>query len=93
MAQTDGTQGHDTDYTHIASLAQIWTNARNRYHVHVNLDLDVIGRHTLPGATLFHHGGPQVELEERLGIPVDVLMPGDLPSKFRDQAPAQAVPI
>jgi len=44
----------------------------------------------LPGATLFDLGGLQVELEELLGVPVDLLTPGDLPPKFRDQVLAEA---
>jgi len=55
-------------------------------------DLDLLVD-TLPGTTLFDLGGLQVALEERLGIPIDVLTPGDLPSKFRDQVLADAVPI
>ncbi len=47
----------------------------------------------LPGATLFDLGGLQVELEELLGVPVDLLTPGDLPMKFRAQVLAQARPI
>ena len=48
---------------------------------------------TLPGTTLFDLGGLQVELEDLLGVPVDVLTPGDLPMKFRAQVLAQARPI
>ncbi len=59
---------------------------------HDGSDLDLLVD-TLPGTTLFDLGGLQVELEERLGIPIDVLTPGDLPSKFRDQVLADAVPI
>ncbi len=55
-------------------------------------DLDLLVD-ILPGTTLFDLGGLQIELEERLGIPIDVLTPGDLPSKFRDQVLAEAVPI
>ena len=44
----------------------------------------------LPGATLFDLGGLQVELEELLGVPVDLLTPGDLPLKFRGQVLAEA---
>lgn len=55
-------------------------------------DLDLLVD-TLPGTTLFDLGGLQVELEELLGIPIDVLTPGDLPSRFRDQVLAEAVPI
>jgi uncharacterized protein len=36
-----------------------------------------------PGATLFDLGGLQVELEELLGVPVNLLRPEDLPAKFR----------
>jgi hypothetical protein len=52
-------------------------------------DLDLLVD-TLPGATLFDLGGLQVELEELLGVPVDLLTPGDLPLKFRDQVLAEA---
>jgi predicted nucleotidyltransferase len=38
----------------------------------------------LPGMTLFDLGGLQIELEERLGVPVDLLTPGDLPPGFRE---------
>jgi hypothetical protein len=55
-------------------------------------DLDLLVD-TLPETTLFDLGGLKVELEERLGIPIDVLTPGDLPQKFRDQVLAEAVPI
>lgn len=47
----------------------------------------------LPGATLFDLGGLQDELEELLGLPVDLLTPGDLPQKFRDKVLAEARPI
>lgn len=55
-------------------------------------DLDLLVD-ALPGATLFDLGGLQVELEEILGVPVDVLTPGDLPPKFRDQVLAMARPV
>lgn len=47
-------------------------------------DLDLLVD-TLPGATLFDLGGLQVDLEEILGVPVDLLTPGDLPSKIRNK--------
>jgi predicted nucleotidyltransferase len=47
----------------------------------------------LPGTTLFDLGGLQVELEELLGVSVDLLTPGDLPMKFRAQVLADALPI
>lgn len=47
----------------------------------------------LPGTTLFDLGGLQDELEELLGIPVDLMTPGDLPVKFRAIVLAEARPI
>ena len=55
-------------------------------------DLDLLVE-PLPGTTLFDLGAIQVELEEALGIAVDVLTPGDLPIKFRDRVLRDAVPI
>lgn len=55
-------------------------------------DLDLLVD-ALPGATLFDLGGLQVELEDLLGVPVDLLTPGDLPAKLRDQVLAEACPI
>jgi hypothetical protein len=52
-------------------------------------DLDLLVD-ALPGATLFDLGGLQVELEELLGVTVDLLTPGDLPQKFREQVLAEA---
>jgi predicted nucleotidyltransferase len=47
----------------------------------------------LPGATLFDLGGLQIELEDLLGVSVDLLTPGDLPPKIRDKVLAEACPI
>ncbi|MBI3772162.1 MAG: nucleotidyltransferase family protein [Gammaproteobacteria bacterium] len=47
----------------------------------------------LPGAMLFDLGGLQIELEELLGVPVDLLTPGDLPPKFRARVLAEARPV
>jgi len=55
-------------------------------------DLDLLVD-ALPGATLFDLGGLQVELEDLLGVQVDLLTPGDLPPKFRDQVLAEARPV
>jgi predicted nucleotidyltransferase len=55
-------------------------------------DLDLLVD-ALPGATLFDLGGLQVELEEMLGVAVDLLTPGGLPSRFRDQVLAEAMPV
>jgi uncharacterized protein len=55
-------------------------------------DLDLLVD-PLPGATLFDLGGLQVELEELLGVSVDLLTPGDLPATFRERVLADAVPV
>lgn len=57
-----------------------------------NSDLDLLVD-PLPGATLFDLGGLQIELEEMLGVRVDLLTPGDLPPKFRSRVLAEAVPV
>ena len=55
-------------------------------------DLDLLVD-PLPGATLFDLGGLQVALEGLLGVPVDLLTPGDLPLKFRHRVLAEACPV
>ncbi len=55
-------------------------------------DLDLIVD-PLPGATLLDLGGLQTELEELLGVRVDLLTPRDLPPKFRAEVWAQARPV
>jgi hypothetical protein len=55
-------------------------------------DLDLLVD-ALPGTTLFDLGNLQSELEELLGVPVDLLTPGDLPPKFRHQVLAEAQPV
>lgn len=55
-----------------------------------DLDLLVDAR---PGATLFDLGLLQEELEEILGVPVDINTPADLPQKFRDQVLLEAKSI
>lgn len=57
-----------------------------------NSDLDLLVD-TLPGATLLDLGAIQIELEEILGVSVDVLTPGDLPIKYREQVLREAVPV
>jgi uncharacterized protein len=56
---------------------------------HDGSDLDILVD-ALPGATLFDLGGLQEELQDLLGVRVDLLTPGDLPIKFRAQVIAQA---
>ena len=55
-------------------------------------DIDLLGD-VLPGATLFDLGGLQVEMEDLLGLKVDLLTPADLPPKFREQVLAEARPV
>lgn len=55
-------------------------------------DLDLLVD-ALPGTTLFDLGGLQVALEDLLGVRVDLLTPGDLPAKFRNQVLAEALPV
>lgn len=46
-----------------------------------------------PGTTLFDLGALQVELEDLLGVHVDLLTPKELPIKFRDSILAEAQPL
>ena len=55
-------------------------------------DLDLLVD-ALPGATLFDLGGLQMELERLLGVPVDLLTPGDLPLPLRQKILAEAQPV
>lgn len=57
-----------------------------------NSDLDVLVD-PLPGATLLDMGAIQIELEEVLGVSVDLLTPGDLPLKYRAKVLHDAVPV
>ncbi len=47
----------------------------------------------LPGTTLLDLGAIQMDLEEMLGIAVDVLTPGDLPKRFRAEVLREAQPV
>jgi uncharacterized protein len=55
-------------------------------------DLDLLVE-ALPGTTLLDLGGLQDELQELLGVPVDVLTLNDLPAKFRDIVAREARPV
>jgi predicted nucleotidyltransferase len=55
-------------------------------------DLDLLVD-SLLSTTLFDLDGLELKLEEPLGIRVDLLMPGDLPLKFRDQVLAETRPV
>lgn len=55
-------------------------------------DLDILVD-PLPGTTLLDLGGLQVELEELLGVRVDLLTPGDLRTRYREKVLREAIPI
>lgn len=55
-------------------------------------DLDLLVD-ALPGATLFDLGGLQIELEDLLGVHVDVVTAGDLPIKYRAAVLSEAQPL
>jgi uncharacterized protein len=46
-----------------------------------------------PGTTLFDLGGLKFELEQLMGLPVDVRTPKDLPARFREAVLAEARPV
>jgi predicted nucleotidyltransferase len=46
-----------------------------------------------PGATLLDLGGLQWALQSLLGVRVELVTPGDLPSRFRDDVLREAVPL
>lgn len=55
-------------------------------------DLDLLVD-ALPGTTLLDMAALQIELQEILGLPVDVLTPGDLPRRIRDRVLEEAQPL
>ena len=55
-------------------------------------DLDLLVD-VVPGTHLFDLGGLQDELQELLGMKVDLLTPGDIPAKFRARLLSEARPI
>ena len=46
-----------------------------------------------PGTTLFDLGMLQVELEDLLGVSVDLVTPGDLPARIRAKVIGEARPL
>jgi hypothetical protein len=56
---------------------------------HEGSDIDILVD-AFPDTTLFDLGGLQEELTEKLGVPVQILTPGDLPVYFRDEVLAEA---
>jgi predicted nucleotidyltransferase len=55
-------------------------------------DLDLLVD-AAPGVTLFDLGGVQDELQELMGLPVEVVTAKDLPVTFRAQVIAEARPV
>ena len=55
-------------------------------------DLDILIDPT-PDTTLMDVAAIQVELEDLLGISVDVLTPRALPERFRDRVISEAMPV
>jgi predicted nucleotidyltransferase len=55
-------------------------------------DLDLIVRFE-PGRSLFDHGGLIVELEELLGVKVDVIGERGMRDRFRDRVTREAIPL
>lgn len=55
-------------------------------------DLDLIVRFE-PGRSLFDHGGLIVDLEELLGVKVDVISERGMRDRFRDRVLKEAVPL
>ena len=55
-------------------------------------DLDLIVRFD-PTRSLFDHGGLIVDLEELLGIKVDVISEGGMRERFRSHVMSEAIPL
>jgi len=55
-------------------------------------DIDILVD-ALPRATLFHLGGLQMDLQDLLGVRVDLRTPAELSKYFRDEVLAETVPI
>ena len=55
-------------------------------------DIDIVVD-ALPGASLLDLIGLELELAERLGVPVQVVTPEDLSRYFRDKVLAEAMPV
>lgn len=55
-------------------------------------DIDILVD-VLPGATLLDLGGLQMDLQDILGVRVDLLTPDELPKQIRARVIAEAIPI
>ena len=58
----------------------------------IESDIDILVD-PLPGTTLFDLGALQMDLQDLLGTPIDLLTPSDLPGAFRSRVVAEARPI
>jgi uncharacterized protein len=59
---------------------------------HEDSDIDILVD-AMPGATLFDLGGLQYELQDILGVKVDLATPQELPPRIRAKILAEAAPI
>lgn len=59
---------------------------------HEGSDVDILVD-ALPGASAFDLGGLQFDLEERLGVRVQVVLPSELHPFYRDRVLAEAQPV
>jgi predicted nucleotidyltransferase len=57
-----------------------------------NSDIDLLVRFN-PSRSLFDHGGLIVDLEELLGVKVDVVSEAGMRDRFRDEVAREAVPL
>ena len=76
---------------HLARNARVFGSAARGDDSEAS-DIDVLVD-PMPGATLLDLGALQVELEEALGLRVDLLTPGDLPTAFRERVLREAVVV
>jgi uncharacterized protein len=59
---------------------------------HEGSDIDILVD-ALPGATLFDLGGLQMDLQDILGVRVDLATPAELSKRIRAKILAEAAPI
>lgn len=81
---------HLVQQFHIVNPRIFGSIAKQKDHDQSDLDLLV---DPIPQTTMFDLCGLQVELEDLLGIKVDILTPMALPEKFRQQVLAEAKPL
>ena len=77
--------------SHRASNARVFGSVRREQDTEQS-DLDILIELT-PKTSLMDVAAIQIELEDLLGVAVDVLTPKSLPEKFRFKVLAEALPI